>query len=664
MNQGEKLRRYLAKSHPDAANLSIEETLQAVAEKLSTTYHPVTADDKPRIWGLLDNLVLKKIPVAKWTQYQALPWNLEGNNLEIVTADPFNPELQRELAFLSEKQVHISITNAEDLTDTLQKKGKAETSYNLQNLIKAQSSVTPLSFEDQAQESSVKPDDVTAPLVIRIVDKIFADALDQNTSDIHLTPTANGIDVRLRIDGMLQSLMQVPANIKLPVIARIKLLCGMDISEKRKPQDGRLRLKIAEGSVDLRVATVPSVHGENIVVRVLSNRSTKVQLDDLGLSAELTGQLTRALRGSSKVVLVSGPTGSGKTSTLYAGLTYLADGHRNIVTIEDPVEYRIDGITQMQINQKTGMTFATGLKSVLRQDPDVIMVGEIRDLETASTAMQAAQTGHLVLSTIHTNSAEAAVTRLLDLGVQDFVISNSVSAILAQRLVRRICQCKASSEPVAACDQCQSTGYHGRVGIFSFLEITSEIAELIRNNAGEQKITQLARHNGFKTLWEHGDELVHRGITDADELERVLGPRPTAAKSSTEETPLSESSGKRKLLLVEDDDATRSVLSILFEGEFFDVIEASNGLEGLELAHKHHPDVIVTDLMMPKMGGLEMLKKLRSDKRISATPVLLLTAAASEENELKVLEGGADDFVGKSSDAKIMVARVERLLSR
>lgn len=659
----ETLRKIVSKSGVKITDFNPTEVTKLAAELIGLGFCHSDENSLATVMGLFEHPTLKNIPIEKWISNEALPWSLQDNSLTLVIQDPYKTSFCKELSFSIGLQTSLLLMESEEFQELIQKVGKKESASTIQNMVKDSTSTsTSSTIEISNLESQIKPEDVSAPLVIRLVDQIFSDALDQRASDIHLTPQGNGIDVKLRIDGKLSSLMIVPQHLKSPVIARIKLLCGMDISEKRKPQDGRLRLKTKTSPVDLRVSTVPSIHGETAVIRILASNISKLSIDMLGMNERTSRKFLRYLRGTSKVVLVAGPTGSGKTSTLYSGLSFLADGSRNLITIEDPVEYRIDGITQMQVNAKTEFSFAQGLKSALRQDPDVIMVGEIRDLDTAHISMQAAQTGHLVLSTIHTNNAEGAITRLLDLGVPNYLIASSVSAVVAQRLLRKKCQdCLAHQNH---CKTCSGEGYHGRIAVFSFLDIDSEISEAIRNNRGEFEITRLAKLNGFNTLWDEAETLINDGITTLEEAEKVLGPKPENQTPVVKNLEIPNNFGRKKLLLVEDDDTTRSILAMLFEENFFEVIEASNGVDGLEKAHAYAPNIIVSDLMMPRMSGLEMLKKLRSDKRISDIPVLMLTAAAQEDNELRLLENGADDFVGKSNDSKIMLARVERLLSR
>jgi CheY-like chemotaxis protein/nucleoside-triphosphatase THEP1 len=419
------------------------------------------------------------------------------------------------------------------------------------------------------------------------------------------------------------------------------------------------------------------------------------------MSDEAAALFRNILTRSSKVVLITGPTGSGKTSTLYAGVLHLRNANSRIITIEDPIEYRIEGISQIQVNPKIDMTFATALRSVLRQDPDVILVGEIRDAETATTAMQVAQTGHLVLSTLHTNTAASAITRLRDLGIASFLIASSLGTLVAQRLVRRLCShcqipisgeeeekaLKLGLDPALlasakGCDECGGTGYRGRVALFSILDITPEVATAIRNELPEDEIEQAARSGGFWHLEEAVVPFLCSRTTSLSEAERVLGsldtrllaphnPRPKSssavAQESVQRSPSKDSTveiPKRRVMIVDDDEGIRAIFQSLLEFEMFEVVSAADGHEALKLIYEQQPELVLCDLMMPNMNGEELLGRLRGDARTREIPVLVLTAAATEENELDLLKKGADDFVSKTARAEIIVARINRLLNR
>lgn len=395
-------------------------------------------------------------------------------------------------------------------------------------------------LNDIPQTADLLAGDDDAP-VIRLINALMARALQAKASDIHIEPYEHQLSVRLRIDGVLQDILKLNAKVSPLLISRIKVMARLDIAEKRIPQDGRMSLSLGERVVDVRVSTLPSRYGERVVLRLLEKDRGHVGISDLGMDGDMARSFKAALQQPNGIILVTGPTGSGKTTTLYAGLGLLNDASRNILTIEDPVEYAIDGIGQTQVNAKVGMTFSAGLRAILRQDPDVVMVGEIRDKETVDIAVQASLTGHLVLSTLHTNSAVAAITRLRDMGVEPFLLSSSLKGLLAQRLVRRLCShCKVQrplsmeeqklfSDKVTApevvysaqgCEDCHHTGYQGRVGIYEFVPVDSAMAALIHANSTEAEISAHAFANGL-TLMEAGLSQVSHGITSLDEVLRV-----------------------------------------------------------------------------------------------------------------------------------------------
>lgn len=367
--------------------------------------------------------------------------------------------------------------------------------------------------------------------VVRLVNAILFDALRREASDVHIQPKHESVAIRYRIDGVLHEFRELPAAALAPLTSRIKVMGRMDIAERRLPQDGRATVTIGSREIDLRISSLPTALGERVVIRLLDKRRDDLfELPRLGMEAPIRDRFTRLCRTSHGMVLVTGPTGSGKTTTLYSVLQLAATGERNVMTLEDPIEYELAGISQSQINAKKGVTFATGLRHILRQDPDVIMVGEVRDGETARIAVQSALTGHLVLSTLHTNSAAGAVTRLRDLGVEGYLINASLLGVLAQRLVRRLCPlCQESAshesednQPVAnRCPECRGSGFRGRVGLFELLTMDGPLRELIGHNASLADLHQAARRAGMKTLREAGIALVERGITTQGEVDRV-----------------------------------------------------------------------------------------------------------------------------------------------
>jgi type II secretory ATPase GspE/PulE/Tfp pilus assembly ATPase PilB-like protein len=354
--------------------------------------------------------------------------------------------------------------------------------------------------------------------VIKLVNVMLLDALRARASDVHVEATPSGLRVRFRLDGVLQDVSTLARQHQAAVVSRIKIMAGLDIAERRLPQDGRARVRVGERDVDLRVSTLPALHGESAVLRILDHGAAARDLSELGMSEDAATRLERLLGRSSGIILVTGPTGSGKTTTLYGALARVNRPGVKIVTVEDPVEYQIDGVIQIPVNRKAGLAFAGALRSILRHDPDVIMVGEMRDRETADIAIQAALTGHLVFSTLHTNDAPGGVTRLLDMGIEPYLVAATVQGILAQRLVRVLCERCCGK---GGCDACSYTGYRGRTGIFELLTVGEELRALVVGRAPEGELRALARRQGMATLYEDGMRKVAAGTTTIEEVLRV-----------------------------------------------------------------------------------------------------------------------------------------------
>ncbi|HEX8478730.1 MAG TPA: type II secretion system ATPase GspE [Telluria sp.] len=361
--------------------------------------------------------------------------------------------------------------------------------------------------------------------VIRMINALLTQSLREGASDIHIEPFEQTSVVRFRIDGTLRDVIRPRKAIHASLISRIKIMSQLDIAEKRLPQDGRITLRVGGKPVDVRVSTLPTGHGERAVLRLLDKEAGKLDLSHLGMSADLLPQFDALISQPHGIVLVTGPTGSGKTTTLYAALSRLNATTTNILTVEDPIEYDLAGVGQTQVNARIDMSFAKALRAILRQDPDVIMIGEIRDLETAQIAVQASLTGHLVLATLHTNDAAAAVTRLLDMGIEPFLLSSSLLGVMAQRLVRKLCPyCKRSDGEhmhAVGCDKCGMTGYQGRVGVYELLETTDEIRAQIHNRASEAEVREAAQKSGMQTMREDGERWLRDGTTTQAELLRV-----------------------------------------------------------------------------------------------------------------------------------------------
>lgn len=375
--------------------------------------------------------------------------------------------------------------------------------------------------------------------IIKLINGIISKAIKSRASDIHFEPYEDQLIVRYRVDGIMQQVLSQESKLSSVLISRIKIMSGLDISERRLPQDGRVSLSLGDKSIDVRVSTLPSSYGERIVLRILDKNTSQINIGDLGFPDSILNSYKAALKNSEGIILITGPTGSGKTTTLYAGLRSLSDSSQNILTVEDPIEYTLKGIGQTQVNDKTGYTFARGLRAILRQDPDVVMVGEMRDIETAEIGIQASLTGHLVLSTVHTNSAIAAITRLKDMGIESFLLASSLKTIISQRLVRRLCNdCKVTARPSSeisksfsisedhdiykpvGCDHCNMTGYQGRIAISECVEVDKELKNLIHNNASENTMYDYVFKN-TKSIDQVSIELVLNGTTSIEELVRI-----------------------------------------------------------------------------------------------------------------------------------------------
>jgi general secretion pathway protein E len=357
--------------------------------------------------------------------------------------------------------------------------------------------------------------------IVRLVTRVAQIAADQHATDIHIEPFEHEVRIRIRVDGMLKSVETVPASYLPGISTRLKILANLDISERRLPQDGRIRIAVRGQEIDMRISIIPAIHGETIVMRLLDRSVVALDLALLGFETEACEHLERIARQPNGIILITGPTGSGKTTTLYALMSILNDTAVKIFTVEDPVEYQLAGITQLQTNNAVGMTFARALRSVLRQDPDIILVGEIRDKETAEIAMQAALTGHLVLSTLHTNSVAGAVTRLRDMGIEDYLIGATVKGIVGQRLLRKTCRCQAKPKE-AGCNECGGSGYHGRTVTHEIVEVSDTLARLISSGSGEDEMVGYLSSLGVSTMAEHALGLAERGVTTLAEIARAV----------------------------------------------------------------------------------------------------------------------------------------------
>jgi type IV pilus assembly protein PilB len=497
----------------------------------------------------VDSKAAKVLPLHVLERAPALPYALRDDVLFVVIADPNNIHAIDEIRLATRQQVEFGVAARDEIDEALRKLARESEAFGL----RSREDIPELIVEDQDEEddeADLEVDDgiSEAPLV-RMVNSIIFQAAEDGASDIHFEPQEDALIVRFRVDGVLQEVQRIPKRLMNGVLTRLKVIAKLDIAERRKPQDGRMTLTAAAAGrrLDIRVATLPTVDGESIVMRLLDKSQRAPTLKELGLSDEMRDEFSRIIARPSGALLVTGPTGSGKSTTLYAALTQINSPEINVITVEDPVEYRLTGINQVQINIRAGLTFATALRSILRSDPDVVMVGEIRDGETAKISIEAALTGHFVLSTLHTNDAPSALTRLNEMGVEPFLTGAAVSAVLAQRLARKLCshccemytpnvdellKARVSPELAAAsdgmvlyrkrgCPRCGQTGYKGRVGVYQLLTMSEELQQLASAKASREEIERAAIASGMKTMWDDGMLKVAAGLTSVEELARV-----------------------------------------------------------------------------------------------------------------------------------------------
>lgn len=479
--------------------------------------------------------VLKIIPEKMARRFTILPISKSENSLKVAMADPSNVAAIDEIEKTTNLKLSVLLSSEKDILESIERYYSGAFG-GMKDL--AEDVVEELPTEVDAQFSGDEAADADAAPIIKYVNSVLYEAVTKGASDIHLEPEENGVSLRMRLDGKLREFPPPPAKFFSAIVSRIKIIANLDIAERRLPQDGKCKVKISDKKIDVRVSTLPAVYGEKVVMRVLDRRSVSLDLDSLGFLPADAEKFTESLNKPYGMILVTGPTGSGKTTTLYTGLNLINTPDRNIVTAEDPVEYELKKINQVQVRPNIGLSFANVLRAVLRQDPDVIMVGEIRDKETAEIAIQSALTGHLVLSTLHTNSAVSSLSRLSYMGIEPFLIADAVDLVIAQRLMRRICpDCKeeyAAPDNIAeklnlgaekitlyhgrGCDRCYGTGYKGRTAITEVMKLSNEIRKMIIAEAGDLAIEEQAMKEGLHVLREAALDKLRAGITTVDEV--------------------------------------------------------------------------------------------------------------------------------------------------
>ena len=648
------------------------------------------------------------LPFEKCRRWHAFPLAVRGKILVVAMADPLDYPAVQDIEFVTGLRVEPVVATETDILAALDAREAAlrRATRDFDRVVQlepagvvelVEETASPVLDLDQASR------DASLPPVVRLVNAVLSDAARAGASDVHVEPQESHLLVRQRVDGMLHDTLTIPRHMQDAVISRLKVLASMDIAERRKPQDGRSRLRLEGRRVDLRLSTLPTQHGEKVVVRLLDSSAALRRLEEMSFSPENLQKLRTLLARPQGLILVTGPTGSGKTSTLHAALQEILSPTKNIITLEDPIEYRVAGLNQVQVNPKAGVTFATGLRSILRQDPNVVLVGEIRDTETGAIVLEAAQTGHLLLSTLHANDAPGAIVRLVDLGLEPFLVAASLSGVLAQRLVRTPChRCAAPAAPSgevlealegmatlpengrwihsSGCDACLGTGYSGRTAIHELLVLDDALRERIVSRTPEHSLRDAARAAGMRTLLEDGIETAARGMTTLEEVLRVCpleaerhshGDSPSPEADSGDgplrtggELIALQSPHEVTVLVVDDSPVELTVVKYFLEAEGYKVITACDGANGLAEARRHRPDVIVSDVDMPGMDGLTLVQSLREDPVTSAAAILLLTSDSRENTELSGLSVGADDFLNKPVNPNKLKARIRAVMTR
>ncbi len=615
--------------------------------------------------------------VLPWVlkKHVVIPLACDSETIEIATACPGDIFVIDDIAFATDRQVIERLARRRQIIETLHDilggdlgSGDLEVTHEEEHHEE----------EEYQAEDFLQFDDIEAEnAAIKIANRLLKNAIYRSASDMHVEPRRDKVYIRDRVDGELHIVCELPFSTGIPVIGRLKILAKMDIAEKRRPQDGSLTVKTKKQQCDLRVSSIPTPFGEKIVIRFLYPNRGSVQLSEIGLLPDIAQRLVALAKSPQGFAIVTGPTGSGKSSTLCSIINSIKSEVTNIVSVEDPIEYKIPGVNQIGVNEKQGMTFAGALRAILRQDPDVVYVGEIRDPETAKTCIQAAQTGHMVFSTLHTNDAVSAITRLINIGIEPYNIASSLSAVLAQRLSRRICrECAYQVVPSpdeeralsvlgtevqyslsrgAGCEKCYNSGFSGRIAVTELLVIDDHIRSQIVEGASTNEVLDSARKSGMRTMWETGLTLVAQGVTTLEEMARHV-PR-SVVEHVHGDTP-------QTILIADDDPEIQTLIEMALRPLKARVYAASDGEAALSMIFANPPDVVITDVNMPKCDGITLCRKIRENPKTAHIPVIVLTADATEDAEISSLETGANDFVRKPFNRKTLPARVRAVYKR
>ena len=621
------------------------------------------------------------VPEALARRHHVYPLYETDRHVLVATCDPTQVEAERALGFSTGRTTVFQVASPGAIQEILDDRFSPEQAiesllddFNVDDL-----DDDSVKLVEEMGPESISSEDAAATPVVKLTNLIIRDAIAQSASDIHVEPGRRVGVIRYRVDGVLRKHMDLPMAAMNRVISRIKILARLDIADRLRPQDGKASVQVQNLSYDLRVSTIPAGRSdEKCVIRILDSNAQET-LDDLSLPLHELDRLRQLLKLREGIVLVTGPTGSGKTTTLYGALREMADGKVNIMTVEDPIEYELARITQTQVETKQGVTFGTALRAILRQDPDVILVGEIRDKETAETASHAAMTGHLVLATVHANDAVSAVGRMAAIGLPFATIAATLRGAIAQRLLRRVCTACAEpvrgsltpeeqrltdqyeAEPVVravGCNECGFTGYKGRIPVNEVMLAGPRFQAAVEARKGWQTLHRVAIQGGMRPMHQVALDWVAEGKTTLVEVERSLGQR------QSEDVP-DVDSGPARILVVDDDEEARLMAAGILETAGYEVSLAKDGYEAVERL-KADPSfsLVILDLTMPGMDGRKVLDRIRGSKDTAAIPVLISTAFGGDDVETELLEAGADDFLEKTGDSKRYLARVKAVLRR
>ena len=627
---------------------------------------------------------LKLVPEKLARRHVIFPLRETDREIAVAIGDPTNLGIETDVTFSSGRHPVLEVAPPRAIADSIAS-AYAPASEDAMPLLDDDDLQEAIELIETAGPVEVDAREVEFAPVIKLTNVVLRSAVEERASDIHLEPAPTEGLVRFRVDGVLHNYMKMPLPALNRVISRVKIMSKLDIADRLRPQDGRASISIGGRQFDLRVSSVPTRIAEKVVIRILGQGSS-TKLSDIDIPADQLAGIRTLLAHRNGIVAVTGPTGSGKTTTLYAALRELATGEENIMTVEDPVEYEIPGITQIQVENKRGLTFASALRSLLRQDPDIILIGEIRDTETANIAVQASMTGHLVLATLHTNDAVGAVQRLIDLGLDRASIAATLRGVAAQRLVRKVCPHCAEkvtgelnagerrlaeqhgSNPVvraAGCKQCLHSGYMGRVPVIELLTLTPSLTAMIASGSSVNQIQAAAVGEGMRRLHDSAMERAARGETTLEEVERVVGIPPAPGEAKEVAKDAAKAAAVPRILLVDDEKVNRKVARTLLQKNGFEVVECEDGQQGIDhLAKDPHFSLVLLDLAMPRMDGRAVLRWVRETPATRPLPVVVFTASQGEALEAEVMDEGADDYIRKPLDPPRFIARIRATLRR